>query len=97
MYVIEYLIYHVKLFGIRKGINKDGTPAPPPDSDLKATPWPGLSHQDHERRSKMESLIKEEEGQLLKLSKEKEETIRKELLEKENKNTKVLKSSRADD
>ncbi|KZS07143.1 Glycoprotein-N-acetylgalactosamine 3-beta-galactosyltransferase 1 [Daphnia magna] len=39
MYVLDYLIYHLKPFGIRS--NLQGTAAPPPDQDLKATPWPG--------------------------------------------------------
>jgi len=39
MYVLDYLIYHLKPFGIANKLQ--GTPAPPPDIDLKATPWPG--------------------------------------------------------
>jgi hypothetical protein len=41
MYVLEYLIYHLNLkpFGIQN--NLEGSAAPPPDRDLKATPWPG--------------------------------------------------------
>ncbi|KAI9554896.1 hypothetical protein GHT06_020174 [Daphnia sinensis] len=39
MYVLEYLIYHLKPFGIQN--NLQGTAAPPPDQDLKATPWSG--------------------------------------------------------
>ena len=39
MYILEYLIYHLKPFGINR--NLIGTAAPPPDLDLKATPWPG--------------------------------------------------------
>jgi hypothetical protein len=41
MYVLEYLIYHLKPFGIQNQLQ--GTAAPPPDHDLKATPWAGPS------------------------------------------------------
>jgi len=41
MYVLDYLIYHLKPFGVDNKLQ--GTPAPPPDFDLKATPWPGPS------------------------------------------------------
>ena len=40
MYVLDFLIYHVKTFGI-SGPRTAATPAPPPDFDLKATPWTG--------------------------------------------------------
>ena len=39
MYVMEYLIYHLKPFGVTN--NLAGTAPPPPDFNLKATPWPG--------------------------------------------------------
>ena len=39
MYVLEYLIYHLRPFGIRNDLS--GTAPPPPDYALMATPWSG--------------------------------------------------------
>ena len=39
MYLFDYLIYHLRPFGITNRLT--GTAPPPPDRPLTATPWPG--------------------------------------------------------
>lgn len=41
MYVLDYLIYHLKPYGIGRIFPIGITPAPPPDFELTATPWSG--------------------------------------------------------
>lgn len=38
MYLLDYLIYQLKPFGLQSD-NRPVTPEPPPDVDLTATPW----------------------------------------------------------
>ena len=64
MYVLEYFIYHLKRFGIKN--NLSGTAAPPPDRNLRATPWPGPTDEDEEKKKKAEALEKQKEEQLKK-------------------------------
>lgn len=70
MYVLEYLIYHLKPFGLRNTLS--GTAAPPPDRDGKQTPWPGPTDEDEERKKKAEELEKQKEAQLKKEEEEDE-------------------------
>lgn len=72
MYVLEYLIYHLKPFGIRNTLS--GLPQPPPDFNLTATPWPGPTDEDEKRKKEAEALEKEKEE---KLKKELEEDKKK--------------------
>lgn len=62
MYVLEYLIYHLKPFGVTSALR--GTPAPPPDADGKATPWPGPTDEDERRKKEAEQRDKELEERL---------------------------------
>ena len=41
MYVLDYLIYHLRPYGIGQSYQLGITPDPPPDFQLAATPWPG--------------------------------------------------------
>ena len=70
---MEYFIYHLRPFGIRNTLS--GTAAPPPDRDLKATPWSGRRWR---KKKKAEALEKQKEEQLKKeMEKEKGKEVEK--------------------
>lgn len=88
MYVLEYLIYHLKPFGVRNTLS--GTAPPPPDRDLNATPWPGPTDEDERKKKEAEAEEKRKEEELKKQLEEDEAKRKKAASEKK----KDWKSSR---
>lgn len=83
MYVLEYLIYHLKPFGVRNTLS--GTAPPPPDRDLNATPWPGPTDEDERKKKEAEAEEKRKEEELKKQLEEDEAKRKKEASEKKEK------------
>lgn len=63
MYVLEYLIYHLRPFGIRNDLS--GTAPPPPDYALMATPWSGPKENEELENLKDTILDSQEENEIV--------------------------------
>lgn len=68
MYVLDYLIYHLRPFGIANRLT--GTAPPPPDKDLMATPWSGPTEEDERRKKLADKKDKEAKERQHKLQQE---------------------------